>query len=42
MEDLEKEIDEAEANASQAGALVRRDQAQDELVFRSHLDLDAS
>lgn len=34
VEDLEKEIDDAEANPTEAGALVRRDQAQDELVFR--------
>ena len=34
VEDLEKDIDDAEANPTEAGALVRRDQAQDELVFR--------
>lgn len=42
VEALEREIDDAEANAFEAGALVRRDQAQDESVYYVQLRIDDS
>jgi hypothetical protein len=40
VEALKKEIDDAESNPFEVGAFIRRDQAQDESVYRDCLHLN--